>query len=119
MSDDEYVPQYKRPPEEADPFAIKTKDGKDPWRPNRLKQLLSLAFWVAMFYVATAGFIHGLMTEEDGASNARADMVFKPAEYLRDMSYTYRDLTDWQISLFRNAEWLAELEEKKEEEEWR
>lgn len=116
MSDEEYEEpaapvseeQYKRPGEEVDPYDIKKKDGKDPWKDSLGKQLLSWAFWLMMFYFATAGFIYGLMTDKDGTSNPTADMVFMPAEFARGWSGLYTGITDWQISLFREAEELAE-----------
>ena len=98
---------HERPAEDGDAYVVK-KDGKDPWKDSLPKQLLSWAFWLAMFYFATAGFIFGLMTQKDGTSNPTADQVFLPAEYVRDMSDTYRSVTDWQISLFRDAQELAE-----------
>jgi hypothetical protein len=99
----------QRPADDGDQYSVK-KDGKDPWKDSLPKQLASWAFWLAMFYFATAGFIYGLMTDKDGASNSTADLVFTPAEYMRGMSYTYQDITDWQISLFRDAEELVEDE---------
>lgn len=100
-----YEEPYRRPDEnEEEPYNVKNKDGKDPWKDSLPKRLLSWAFWLAMFYFATAGFIYGLMTNKDGTSNTTADMVFMPAEFARDWSFTYMRVTDWQISLFRDAE---------------
>jgi len=104
----EYDEQYKRPEEEEEPYDVKNKDGKDPWKDSLAKQLLSWAFWLVMLYFATSGFIYGLMTNKDGTSNATADMVFMPAEFARGWSFTYMRVTDWQISLFRDAKELTD-----------
>jgi len=115
MSDEETDPlpeampeeQYPRASAGGDPYDIRRKDGKDPWKESFGRQLLSWVFWLAMFYFATAGFIYGLMTDKDGASNPTADLVFMPAEFVRGWSALYTGIIDWQISLFREAEEVA------------
>lgn len=96
------APQYKRPSDEGDPYSIK-KDGKDPWKDHPAKVAASWIFWLMMLYFVTAGFIYGAMTGKDGKETAAARLIFAPAEYLGSWSMTYRGITDWQISLFRES----------------
>ncbi len=99
-----YEEHYQRPADEEEPYNVTDKKGRDPWKDSLPKRLFSWAFWLMMFYFSTAGFIYGLMTKKDGTSNAMADTVFMPAEFARGWSFTYMRMTDWQISLFREAE---------------
>ena len=98
--DDLDGPQYKRPEDRGDPYDIK-KDGKDPWRTHPAVAAASWAFWLAMLYVVTAGFIYGALTGKEEKITPVAQTVFAPAEFLRGWSMTYRGITDWQIGLFR------------------
>ncbi|MBL6763646.1 MAG: hypothetical protein ISQ14_01720 [Verrucomicrobiae bacterium] len=94
------APQYKRPEDQGDPYVIK-KDGKDPWRTPPAVAAASWIFWLAMLYFVTAGFIYGALTGKEEKITTTARIAFAPAEFLRDWSMTYREITDWQIGFFR------------------
>lgn len=96
--------QYKKPADRGDPYDITNKKGKDPWKPNIVMQIGSWCFWLFMLYLCTAGFIYGYLTQgEDGeeSTSSLADTIFIPAEMLRNYSFTYQRISDWQISFFR------------------
>ena len=94
-------PQYQRPEDRGNPYEIK-KDGKDPWRDHPAKVAASWLFWLAMLYFATAGFVYGALTGREEKRTPLTETYFAPAEFLRGWSTTYRGITDWQISLFRD-----------------
>lgn len=98
--------QYKRPEDRGDPYDIRDQKGKDPWKPSIARQIFSWCFWLFMLYLCTAGFIYGYLTrdEDEDADTGLADTIFMPAEMLRNYSYTYMQISDWQINFFRPEE---------------
>ncbi|MGB0581243.1 MAG: hypothetical protein ACPGVU_16210 [Limisphaerales bacterium] len=100
--------EQSQPPENRDPYEFTNKKGKDPWKPSLLKEICSWCFWLFMLYLCTAGFIYGYLTQgEDGeevVESDLADTIFIPAEMVRNYSYTYQRMSDWQISCFRPKE---------------
>ena len=97
-----------QPPEDRDPYEFTDKKGKDPWKPNLVKEICSWCFWLFMLSLCTAGFIYGYLTQgedgEDVVDSGLADTIFIPAEMVRNYSSTYQRISDWQISFFRPEE---------------